>query len=88
MERSIAEQQIPSIWSRQGRAVDRLARRLFLNRLMKLETGFLTLVDGNERFAFGHTGASEDLRVTITYPIRGFTAASFSGGVSGPGKPT
>jgi cyclopropane-fatty-acyl-phospholipid synthase len=86
MERSIAEQQIPSIWSRQGRAVDRLARRLFLNRLMKLETGFLTLVDGNERFAFGHTGVSEDLRVTITVSDPRFYRSIVFGGSIGAGE--
>ena len=32
MKRSVAEQEIPSIWSREGRLADRLARRLLLQR--------------------------------------------------------
>ena len=53
MKRTVAEQEIPSLWSREGRPVDRLARRLLLPRLKSLKTGFLTLVEGGERLECG-----------------------------------
>ena len=86
MKRSVAEQEIPSIWSMEGRPADRLARRLLLQRLVNLKTGFLTLVDGDERFTFGDPAGPDDLRVTVTVSDRRFYRSLVFGGSTGTGE--
>ncbi len=86
MKRSVAEQEIPSIWSREGRPADRLARRLLLQRLKNLKTGCLTLVDGDERFTFGDPAGRQDLRVTVTVNDQRFYRSLVFGGSIGAGE--
>ena len=86
MKRSVAEQEIPSIWSREGRPADRLARRLLLQRLKNLKTGSLTLVDGDEQFTFGDPAGPEDLRVTVTVTDQRFYRSLVFGGSIGAGE--
>ena len=86
MKRSVAEQEIPSIWSREGRPADRLARRLLLQRLKNLKTGCLTLVDGDEQFTFGDPAGPEDLRVTVTVNDQRFYRNLVFGGSIGAGE--
>ncbi len=86
MKRSVAEQEIPSIWSREGRPADRLARRLLLQRLKNLKTGCLTLVDGGERLPFGDPAGPEDLRVTVTVTDQRFYRSLVFGGSIGAGE--
>ena len=66
MKPSIAAQELPSIWSLRGGLADRLARWLLLKRLACLETGCLTLREGEKRFTFGGLAGAKDLCVTIT----------------------
>jgi cyclopropane-fatty-acyl-phospholipid synthase len=86
MKRSVAEQEISSIWFREGRPVDRVARRLLLKRLRNLKTGWLTLVEGEERFTFGDPAGPEDLRVTVNVSDRRFYRSLVFGGSIGAGE--
>jgi len=86
MKRSVAEQEIPSIWSREGRLADRVARRLLLQRLKNLKTGTLTLVDGDEQFAFGDPAGPGNLRVTVMVTDQRFYRSLVFGGSIGAGE--
>ena len=86
MKQSVAEQRIPLIWSSEKPLADRLARRLLLRRLANLKTGYLTLVEGNERFSFGDTEGPADLRATITVSDRRFYRSLVFGGSIGAGE--
>jgi cyclopropane-fatty-acyl-phospholipid synthase len=86
MKRSVAAQEISSIWSREGRPVDRVTRRLLLQRLKNLKTGFLTLVEGEERVTFGDPEGPEDLHVTVTVSDQRFYRSLVFGGSIGAGE--
>jgi len=66
-----------------GGWIDRLARRLLLRQLERLEAGSLTLVDGGEH-DFGTAGSQPSARVTV-HRARFFRRAVFGGalGVAG-----
>jgi len=86
MNRSVAEQEIPLIWSREIRPADRMARQLLLRVLANLQTGYLILVENHERFAFGDIESPEDLRVTITVSDPRFYRSIVFGGSIGAGE--
>ena len=54
--------------------------------LANLKTGFLTLVEGNERFTFGDSEGPADLRATITVSDRRFYRSLVFGGSIGAGE--
>lgn len=86
MTQSVAEQQIPAIWQKESRALDRLARRLLLRLLENLKTGCLTLSEENARFVFGDPCAPDDLCATITISDERFYRSLVFGGSIGAGE--
>lgn len=86
MKRSVAQQQIPAVWSRNGRWADRAARRLLRQRLGRLRIGSLILADGDRRLTYGDPAAPPDLQVTVTVSDPRFYRSIVFGGSVGAGE--
>jgi cyclopropane-fatty-acyl-phospholipid synthase len=82
----VAQQEIPTVWSRKGHLADRFARRLLLRRLGRLQIGFLVLEDGDDRMTCGDSAAPPDLRVTVRVSDPRFYRGIVFGGSVGAGE--
>ena len=68
------------------RWIDRLAKRLLLQKLAEIKHGRLTLIDGTQREVFGQTSPQCDLDITLrVHDAQAYSDVAF-GGTVGSGE--
>lgn len=86
MKASIIPSEQTREWLHEPRYIDRLAKKMIINRLNRLRYGRLVIITGDETLSFGDLCDAFDLSITLTvHDQRFFTDLAF-GGTIGAGE--